>query len=81
MVYNSILVRPGLVVVEGFILTHHQDLKLGRGRVRDCKVNVMVGCGMQSNTNINMITQQLEFEVVTGCSPDCSSQTSHSRNH
>ena len=34
MVYNSILVRPGLVVVEGFILTHHQDLKLGRGRVR-----------------------------------------------
>ena len=45
------------------------------------KVNVMVGCGMQSNTNINKITQQLEFEVVTGCSPDCSSQTSHSRNH
>ena len=32
------------------------------------KVNVMVGCGMQSNTNINKITQQLEFEVVTGCS-------------
>ena len=26
--------RVGLVVVEGFILTHHQDLKLGRGRVR-----------------------------------------------
>ena len=45
------------------------------------KVNVMVGCGMQSNTNINTITQQLEFEVVTGCSQDCSSQTSHSRNH
>ena len=32
------------------------------------KVNVMLGCGMQSNTNINTITQQLQFEVVTGCS-------------
>ena len=75
--------------------------------IATASTDVMLGCGMQSNTNINTITQQLEFEVVTGqdmkCPSteeegrwrggggesqilstdcrDCSSQTSHCRNH